>query len=119
MIQIEMHKQTESKRQTVRLKNSKMEDLETFRRALETSHRKNDANQAINTVSINLKRAKSELSHATSSLADLMDLAEEQNCKSCLVFLAELRATAITAYNTINSAEKELQNRGSCQSGAT
>ena len=96
-----------------------MEDLETFRRALENSHRKSDANQEINTVSINLKRTKSELSHATSSLADLMDLAEEQNCKSCLVFLAELRATAIAAYNTINSAEKELQNRGSCQSGAT
>ena len=96
-----------------------MEDLETFRRALEKSHRKSDANQEINTVSINLKRAKSELSNATSSLADLMDLAEEQNCKSCLVFLAELRATAIAAYNTINSAEKELQNQGSCQSGAT
>ena len=96
-----------------------MEDLETFRRALENSHRKNDGNQTINTVSINLKRAKSELSHATSSLADLMDLAEEQNCKSCLVLLAEVRATAIAAYNTINSAEKELQNRGSCQSGAT
>ena len=95
-----------------------MEDLETFRRALETSHRQNDANQVINTVSINLKRAKSELSDATSSLADLMDLAEEQNCKSCLVFLAELRATAIAAYNTINSAEKELQNRGGCQSSA-
>ena len=96
-----------------------MEDLETFRRALENSHRKSDANQTINTVSINLKRAKSELSLATSSLSDLMDLAEEQSCKSCLVFLAELRATAIAAYNTINSAEKELQNRGSCQSGAT
>ena len=45
-----------------------------------------------------------------------MDIADEQNCKSCLVFLAELRATAIAAYNTINSAEKELQNRGGCQS---
>jgi hypothetical protein len=48
-----------------------------------------------------------------------MDIADEQNCKSCLVFLAELRATAIAAYNTINSAEKELQGRGGCQSGAT
>ena len=103
----------------MRLKIQSMENLEAFRRALENSHRKNDASQAINIVSINLTRAKSELSHATTSLADLMDIAEEQNCKSCLVFLAELRATAIAAYNTINSAEKELQNRGSCQSGAT
>ena len=50
------------------------------------------------------------------SLAELMDIADEQNYKSCLVFLAELRATTISAYNTINSAEKELQNRGGCQS---
>ena len=64
-----------------------MEDLETFRRALENSHRKSDANQTINTVSINLKRAKSELSHATSSLADLMDLAEEQTVSRALYFL--------------------------------
>jgi len=47
-----------------------------------------------------------------------MDIADEQNCKSCLVFLAELRATAISAYNTINSAEKELQSRGCCQSSS-
>ena len=103
----------------MRLKIQSMENLEAFRRALENSHRKNDASQAINIVSINLTRAKSELSHATTSLADLMDIAEEQNCKSCLVFLAELRATAIAAYNTINSAEKELQGRGGCQSSAT
>lgn len=93
-----------------------MENLEAFRQALENRHRKNDASQAINLVAINLTKAKSELSHATTSLAELMDIADEQNCKSCLVFLAELRATTISAYNTINSAEKELQNRGGCQS---
>ncbi|QNI77059.1 hypothetical protein SynMVIR181_02093 [Synechococcus sp. MVIR-18-1] len=96
-----------------------MENLEAFRQALENRHRKNDASQAINLVAINLTKAKSELSHATTSLAELMDIADEQNCKSCLVFLAELRATAISAYNTINSAEKELQNRGGCQSSGT
>ncbi|MEJ6826851.1 MAG: hypothetical protein QNK79_01790 [Synechococcus sp. ArSW.bin.68] len=96
-----------------------MENLEAFRQALENSHHKNDASQTINAVAINLTRAKSELSHATTSLAELMDIADEQNCKSCLVFLAELRATAIAAYNTINSAEKELQNKGGCQSRAT
>ena len=96
-----------------------MENLEAFRQALENSHNKNNARQTINAVAINLTRAKSELSHATTSLAELMDIADEQNCKSCLVFLAELRATAIAAYNTINSAEKELQNKGGCQSRAT
>ena len=96
-----------------------MENLEVFRQALEDSHRKNDASQTINAVVVNLIRAKSELSHATKSLAELMDIADEQSCKSCLVFLAELRATAIAAYNTINSAEKELQGRGGCQSSAT
>ncbi len=95
-----------------------MENLEAFRQSLESSHRKNDANQTINVVAVKLARAKSELSHATTSLADLMDIADEANCKSCLVFLAELRATAISAYNTIKSAENELQNRGGCQSSA-
>ena len=96
-----------------------MENLEAFRQALENGHRKNDASHAINLVAINLMRAKSELSNATTSLAELMDIANEQNCKSCLVFLAELIATAISAYNTIDSAEKELQNRGGCQSSET
>ena len=96
-----------------------MENLEAFRQELENHNKKNDTSQAINLVAINLIRAKSELSNATESLAELMDVADKQNCKSCLVFLAELRATAISAYNTINSAEKELQNRGGCQSSGT
>jgi hypothetical protein len=96
-----------------------MKNLEAVRQALENNHRKNDASQTINTVAVNLMRAKSELSHATTSLAELMDIANGQNCKSCLVFLAELRATAIAAYNTINSAERELQNRGGCKRSTT
>ena len=96
-----------------------MGNLEVFRQMLENNHRKNDSSKTINAVANNLIRAKSELSHATTSLAELMDIADEQNCKSCLAFLAELRATAIAAYNTINSAEKELQNRSGCQSSTT
>ena len=96
-----------------------MENLEAFRRTLESIHRKDDASQTLNSVTFSLAKAKSELSNATKALADLMDIADEGNCKACLVFLTEVRATAIAAYNTINSAEKELQNRGSCQSGAT
>lgn len=96
-----------------------MENLEAFRRTLESIHRKDDASQTLNSVTVSLAKAKSELSNATKALADLMDIADEGNCKACLVFLTEVRATAIAAYNTINSAEKELQNQGSCQSGAT
>ena len=96
-----------------------MENLEAFRRTLESIHRKNDASQTLNAVIVNLENAKSELSTETKALADLMDLADEGNCKSCLVFLTEVRATAIAAYNTIKSAENEIQSRGGCQSGAS
>jgi len=96
-----------------------MENLEAFRRALESSHRKNDANQTIRDVIGRLDSAKSEISQASTALADLMDIADEGNCKSCLVFLAEIRATTIAAYNTIRSAENELRNRGGCQKRTT
>ena len=33
-------------------------------------------------------------------------------------FLTEVRATAIAAYNTIRSAENEIENRSGCQSSA-
>ena len=92
-----------------------MENLETFRQSLENSHRQNDTNQTIKEVAYKLEKAKTELSQASTALADLMNVADEGNCKSCLVFLAELRATTIAAYNTINTAENELINRGGCQ----
>jgi len=95
-----------------------MENLEAFRRTLESIHRKNDASQTLNSVTINLAKAKSELSNATKALADLMDIADEGNCKACLVFLTEVRATTIAAYNTIRSAENEIENRSGCQSSA-
>ena len=63
-----------------------MDNLEAFRRSVERSYRKNDANQKINAVASNLERAKSELS-----------------------------ATAIATFNTIKSAENELQNRSTRQ----
>ena len=63
-----------------------MDNLEEFRRSLERSYRKNDANQKINAIADNLERAKSELS-----------------------------ATAIATFNTIKSAENELQNRSTWQ----
>ena len=63
-----------------------MDNLEAFRRSAERSYRKNDANQKINVVAGNLERAKSELS-----------------------------ATAIATFNTIKSAENELQIRSTWQ----
>ena len=63
-----------------------MDNLEAFRRSVERSYRKNDAKQKINLVAGNLERAKSELS-----------------------------ATAIATFNTIKSAENELQIRSTWQ----
>ena len=95
-----------------------MENLEAFRRTLESIHKKNDASQSLNSVIGNIAKAKSELSNASKALADLIDIADEGNCKSCLVFLAEVRATTISAYNTIGSAENEIESRGFCQSSS-
>ena len=63
-----------------------MDNLEEFRRSLERSYRKNDANQKINAVAGNLERAKSELS-----------------------------VTAIATFNTVKSVDNELQNRSTRQ----
>ena len=63
-----------------------MDNLEAFRRSVERSYRKNDANQKINLVAGNLERAKSELS-----------------------------ATAIATFNTVKSVDNELQNRSTRQ----
>ena len=95
-----------------------MENLEAFRRTLESIHKKNDAGQTLNSVIGNIAKAKSELSNASKALAELMDTADEENCKSCLVFLTEVRATTIAAYNTIRSAENEIESRGCCQSSS-
>ena len=95
-----------------------MENLEAFRRTLESIHRKNDASQTLNSITVNLAKAKSELSNASKALADLMDIADEGNCKACLVFLTEVRATTIAAYSTIRSAENEIESRGCCQNSS-
>ena len=50
-----------------------MENLEAFRRTLESIHKKNDASQTLNSVIENLAKAKSELSNASKALAELMD----------------------------------------------
>ena len=63
-----------------------MDNLEAFRRSVERSYRKNDANQKINLVAGNLERAKSELS-----------------------------VTAIATFNTVKSVDNELQNRSTRQ----
>ena len=91
-----------------------MENLEAFRRTLESIHKKNDASQTLNSVTFNLANAKSESSNATNVLADLMDIAGKGNCKSCLVFLTEVRTTKTAAYNTIRS----IENRSGCQKSA-
>ena len=95
-----------------------MENLEAFRRTLESIHKKNDASQTLSSVIANLAKAKSELSNASKALAELMDIAVEGNCKSCLIFLTEARATTIAAYNTIGSAENEIESRGCCQNSS-
>ena len=95
-----------------------MESLEVFRRTLESVHKRNNASQTLNSVIENLAKAKSELSNASKALAELMDIAVEGNCKSCLIFLTEVRATTIAACNTIRSAENELESRGRCQSSS-
>ena len=83
-----------------------MENLEAFRRTLESIHRKNDASQTLNSVTVNLAKAKSELSNATKALADLMDIADEGNCKACLVFHGfwgfYLVCAALTATSVFN-----------------
>ena len=95
-----------------------MESLEVFRRTLESVHKRNNASQTLNSVIENLAKAKSELSNASKALADLMNIADEGSCKSCLVFPTEVRATTIAACNTIRSAENELESRGRCQSSS-
>ena len=95
-----------------------MENLEAFRRTLESIHKKNDASQTLSSVIANLAKAKSELSNANKAIAELMDIADEGNCKSCLIFLTEVRATTIAAYNTIGSAENEIESRGCCQNSS-
>ena len=96
------------------VKKKFMENSEAFQRTLESIHKKNDASQTLNSVTFNLANAKSESSNATKVLADLMDTADKGNYKSCLVFLTELRTTTIAAYNTIRSAENEIENRSGC-----
>ena len=95
-----------------------MENLEAFRRTLESIHKKNDASQTLSSVIANLAKAKSELSNASKALAELMDIADEGNCKSCLIFLTEVRATTSSAYNTIGSAENEIESRGCYQNSS-
>ncbi len=92
-----------------------MENLELFQRSLKSSPRRDDTNQIIKEESIKLEGAISELSHASTALACLMDIVDDDNCKSWLVFLDEARASTIPAYNTINTANNELINKDGYQ----